>query len=68
MMETARYRLVAFMRIEPEDTESLTYAEALSEKEQQELISPENLYRIEDACYAHRPVSSPPQPPSRSRP
>lgn len=43
-----RYRLIAFMRIEPEDTEPLTYAEALSEKEQQELMCPENLYHIEE--------------------
>jgi hypothetical protein len=37
-----------YRRIEPEDTEPLTYAEALSEKEQQELMCPENLYRIEE--------------------
>ena len=43
-----RYRLIAFMRIEPEDSEPLTYAEALSEKEQQELMCPENLYQIEE--------------------
>ena len=43
-----RYRLIAFMRIEPEDTEPLTYEEALAEKEQQELMCPENLYRIEE--------------------
>ena len=45
-----RYRLIAFMRIEPEGDEPLTYDEALAEKEQQELMSPENLYRIEEVC------------------
>ena len=58
-MKTEKYRLVAYLRIDPEDSEPLTYEEALSEKEQQELISPENLYRIEDACYA-RPQTTPP--------
>ena len=43
-----RYRLIAFMRIEPEDDEPLTYEEALAEKEQQELMCPENIYRIEE--------------------
>ena len=43
-----RYRLVAFMRIETEDTDPLTYQEALADKEQQELMSPENIYRIEE--------------------
>ena len=43
-----RYRLIAFMRIEPEDDEVLTYEEALAEKEQQELMCPENIYRIEE--------------------
>ena len=42
-----RYRLVAYLRIEPADSELLTYAETQSEKEQQELMCPENLYRIE---------------------
>ena len=58
-METEKYRLVAFMRIESEDGEPLTYEEALSEKEHHELISPENLYRIEDACYARQPTTPP---------
>ena len=43
-----RFRLVAFMRIEPEDDEPMTYDEALAEKEQLELMSPENIYRIEE--------------------
>ena len=43
-----RYRLIPFMRIEPEDDEPLTYEEALAEKEQQELMCPENIYRIEE--------------------
>ncbi len=47
-METMKYRLVAYLRIEPEDSEPLTYTEALSEKEQQQFLFPENIYRIEE--------------------
>lgn len=47
-MEISKYRLVAYLRIEPEDSEPLTYTEALSEKEQQEFLFPENIYRIEE--------------------
>ncbi len=43
-----RYRLIAFMRIEPEAADPVAYEEALAEKEQQELMFPENLYRIEE--------------------
>ena len=54
-----RYRLIAFMRIEPEDDEPLTYEEALAEKEQQELMSPENIYRIEETDEEQEPCASP---------
>lgn len=67
-----RYRLIAYLRIDPEDddlsaeaslspdsspvalakgeakAEPLTYEQALAEKEQQELLCPENIYRIEE--------------------
>ena len=43
-----RYRLVPFIRGDPEDEEPMTYDEALAEKEQQELLFPENVYRIEE--------------------
>ncbi len=43
-----RYRLVAYLRIDPEDGEPLTHTEALAEKEQQEFLFPENIYRIEE--------------------
>ena len=43
-----RYRLITFMRIDPEEDEPLTYEQALSEKEQQELMCPEHLHRIEE--------------------
>ena len=42
-----KYRLVAYLRIETEDDEPLTCAEVLAEKAQQELLFPENIYRIE---------------------
>ena len=43
-----RYRLITFMRIDPEDDEPLTYEQALSEKDQQELVCPEHIHRIEE--------------------
>ena len=42
-----KYRLVSFMRVESEDEEPMHYEEALAEKEQQELLCPEHIYRIE---------------------
>ena len=45
-----QYRLIAFIRVDPEDDEPMTYEQALAEKEQQELMSPENMYRIEEVC------------------
>ncbi len=47
-MEIKKYRLVAYLRVEPEKSELLTYDEALAEKEQQEFLFPENIYRIEE--------------------
>ena len=47
-----QYRLIAFMRIEPEAAEPMTYEDALAEKKQQELMSPENMYRIEEDKHA----------------
>jgi hypothetical protein len=41
------YRLVAYLRIESENGEPFTCTEALAEKAQQELLCPENIYRIE---------------------
>ena len=43
-----KYQVVAFMRIDPEDPEPLTYEDALKEKEHLELLQPENVYRIEE--------------------
>ena len=43
-----RYHLITFMRIEPEDDEPLTYEDACAEKDQQELMCPENIHRIEE--------------------
>lgn len=44
-----KYRVVCYMRIEPEDeVESLTYEEAVKEKEQGEFMQPENVYKIEE--------------------
>jgi len=42
------YRLISYMRIEPEEDAPLTYEEALAEKEQQEMMCPENLHIIEE--------------------
>lgn len=43
-----RHRLIAFIRVDPENPDPLTYEQALAEKDQQELMSPENMYRIEE--------------------
>ncbi|MBI4531880.1 MAG: hypothetical protein HY709_10235 [Candidatus Latescibacteria bacterium] len=43
-----RYRLVAYLRIDPDNDEPMTYEEALAEQEQHVLLFPENLYRIEE--------------------
>ena len=43
-----RYQLISFMRIEPEDDEPMTHEEALAEKDQQELMFPENIFRVEE--------------------
>lgn len=43
-----RFRLIAYIRVDPEDADPLTYEEALAEKEQQELMCPENIFQIEE--------------------
>lgn len=43
-----RYRLIAYLRIDPEEEEPMTYEEALAEQEQQALLCQENLYKIEE--------------------
>jgi len=43
-----RHRLIAFIRVDSEDGELLTYEQACAEKDQQELMCPENIYRIEE--------------------
>ena len=53
-----RYRLIAFIRIDPEDDEPLTYEQALAEKDQQELMSPENMYHIEEIKKEDEPCAS----------
>ena len=42
-----RYRLIAYIRVDPEDEEPMTFREALADQEQQRLLFPENIYRIE---------------------
>jgi len=43
-----QFHLISYMRIQPEEDAPLTYEEALAEKEQQELMCPENLHIIEE--------------------
>jgi hypothetical protein len=43
-----KYRIVCYMRIENE-TEPMALEEAKKEKEQAELMQPENIYEIEEA-------------------
>ncbi|MBI4775963.1 MAG: hypothetical protein HY788_17620 [Deltaproteobacteria bacterium] len=43
-----KYRVVCYMRLDHEDSEPLTYNEALREKEHFEFLEPANIYRIEE--------------------
>lgn len=43
-----KYKIVAYMRIEPEEAELLTKEEAEKEREQLEFMQPENHYEIEE--------------------
>jgi hypothetical protein len=43
-----KYQLICYVRIETGDGMPLTYKEALQDKEQLELMQPENIYRIEE--------------------
>ncbi|MCG3771942.1 MAG: hypothetical protein JW384_03141 [Nitrosomonadaceae bacterium] len=43
-----RYRVVAFIRIDSEEEEVVTYQEAIAELEQQNFMFPENTYQIEE--------------------
>lgn len=43
-----RYRLVAYIRVDVEHEEPMSYDEAMAEKAQQEFLFPENVYRIEE--------------------
>ncbi len=43
-----KYQVVCYLRIDSECKTPLTYEEALQDKEQLELMQPENIYRIEE--------------------
>jgi hypothetical protein len=42
-----KYRLVCYLRVDPDIPEPMTYADAVREKEHCELLHPENIYRVE---------------------
>jgi hypothetical protein len=42
-----KYRVICYIKVEPNNIELLTYDEAIKEKEQGELMQPENIYEIE---------------------
>ena len=46
-MENKDYRIVCYVRIHTDETEPLTYTEAVAGKLHLELLQPENIYRIE---------------------
>ncbi len=46
--ENRDYRLVCYMRIVPEDQESMTCQEAELERKHMEFLQPENIYQIEE--------------------
>lgn len=43
-----KYRVICYIRVDPEDTEPISYKEAVKEKEQGEFMQPENIYKIEE--------------------
>lgn len=47
-MNSKKYQVVCYLRVDSADPESLTYKQALNEKEHLELLQPENVYRIEE--------------------
>ena len=47
-MDTKKYQVVCYLRIDPKAKMPLTYEEAIQDKEQLELMQPENIYRIEE--------------------
>ena len=46
-MTKNRFKVVCFMRIEPEEQEPMTLRAAKDEVRQQECMQPENIYKIE---------------------
>ena len=47
-MNSKKYQVVCYLRVDSADPESLTYKQALNEKKHLELLQPENVYRIEE--------------------
>ena len=47
-----KYKVVCYIRVDSDDNDRLTIEEAISEKEQAELMQPENIYQIEEVDYA----------------
>lgn len=47
-MGNKKYQVVCYIRVEPEQIESLTYDDAVEVKDNLELMQPENIYKIEE--------------------
>ena len=45
-----RFRVVSYLRIEPEEPVPISFAEALAELDQLQLLSPESVHRLEEVC------------------
>ena len=45
-----RFRLVSYLRVEPEESVPISFEDALAEQEQQQLLAPECIHRIEEVC------------------
>lgn len=45
-----RFRVVSYLRVEPEESVPVSLAEALAELDQAQLLAPESLHRIEEVC------------------
>lgn len=43
-----RFRVVSYLRVEPEESAAMSFTEALSELDQLQLLAPEDIHRIEE--------------------
>lgn len=57
-----RFRVVSYLRVEPEESVPMSFAEALSELDQLQLLAPESVHRLEEVCQVIVANDAPPTP------